>query len=175
MNTETELELQKRTQKANATIKNYVIANMAVSLVPFPLIDLVVITGIQLKMLHSLAKLWEVPFKKDVGKSILASLVGSGVPTGAAMTVASAAKTIPMGGTAAGVISLSLLSGASTYAIGKVFTQHFASGGTFLDFDPDSVREHFNHLLAEGKQVVADLKKESSSKDSGKEAPVPAK
>ncbi|TAN49584.1 MAG: DUF697 domain-containing protein [Methylococcaceae bacterium] len=170
MNTETHADLQKRTQKGNAIIKNYVIANMAVSLVPFPLVDLVVITGIQLKMLHSLAKLWDVPFKKDVGKSILAALVGSGVPTGAAMTAASAAKTIPMGGTAAGIISLSLLSGAATYAIGKVFTQHFASGGTFLDFDPDSVREHFNSLLAEGKQVVTDLKKESP-----KEAPAPAK
>jgi hypothetical protein len=32
---------------------------------------------------------------------------------------------------------------ASTYAVGRVFIQHFESGGTFLDFDPDKVRAHF--------------------------------
>jgi hypothetical protein len=32
---------------------------------------------------------------------------------------------------------------AATYAVGQVFIQHFESGGTFLDFDPDKVREHF--------------------------------
>ena len=32
---------------------------------------------------------------------------------------------------------------AATYALGRVFIQHFECGGTILDLDPDKVREHF--------------------------------
>jgi len=30
-----------------------------------------------------------------------------------------------------------------SWAVGRIFMQHFASGGTFLDFDPDKVRAFF--------------------------------
>jgi hypothetical protein len=30
-----------------------------------------------------------------------------------------------------------------TWAVGRVFIQHFASGGTFLNLDPHQVREYF--------------------------------
>ena len=40
------------------------------------------------------------------------------------------------------------MAGASTWAMGKVFTQHFATGGTLLDFDPDTMREHFKTEMA---------------------------
>jgi hypothetical protein len=33
------------------------------------------------------------------------------------------------------------LSAGATYAIGKAFIQHFASGGTLLDFNPPDYRE----------------------------------
>ena len=33
-------------------------------------------------------------------------------------------------------------------SVGRVFIQHFASGGTFLDFDPESVRKHFSTVAA---------------------------
>jgi hypothetical protein len=34
-----------------------------------------------------------------------------------------------------------VLSAGATYAIGKAFVQHFASGGTLLDFNPPDYRE----------------------------------
>jgi hypothetical protein len=34
-----------------------------------------------------------------------------------------------------------LLSSGATYAIGRAFIQHFASGGTLLDFNPPDYRE----------------------------------
>ena len=34
-----------------------------------------------------------------------------------------------------------VLSAGATYAIGKAFIQHFASGGTLLDFNPPDYRE----------------------------------
>jgi hypothetical protein len=41
------------------------------------------------------------------------------------------------------MVSSPAFASASTYAVGKVFIQHFATGGTFLDFDPDKVKAHF--------------------------------
>jgi hypothetical protein len=64
---------------------------------------------------------------------------------------------MPGVGTAAGVMSMSILGGAATYAIGKVFVQHFESGGTFLDFDPEAVREHFAAEFTKGKDVATSL------------------
>jgi hypothetical protein len=80
------------------------------------------------------------------------------MPTSTAMTLASLAKAVPGLGTATGMISVSLLGGATTYAIGSVFAQHFESGGTLLDFDAKKMRAYFSTKLEEGKAVAADLK-----------------
>ncbi len=55
------------------------------------------------------------------------------------------------------------LSGASTYAIYKVFIQHFESGGTFLDLDPSKVKSYFSEQFTKGKAVAADLKKDETA------------
>jgi uncharacterized protein (DUF697 family) len=125
--------------------------------VPIPLFDLVALSGIQLKMLHSLSKTYDIKFTSNLGKSLISALLGSVLPLSGALSAASAAKGMPGVGTAAGVMSMSILGGAATYAIGKVFVQHFESGGTFLDFDPEAVREHFAAEFAKGKDVAASL------------------
>ena len=148
-----------RVSEAQSTIKNHVIGSMGISLVPIPLVDLVALTGIQLKMLHSLARIYRVPFSENLGKSLIVSLVGGVMPTSTAMTLASLTKAIPGLGTATGMVSVSVLGGATTYAIGNVFMQHFESGGTLLDFDPKQMREYFATKLREGKQVATSLRK----------------
>ena len=45
----------KRVEKAHEAIKNYTIGAMAVGFVPLPLVDLAALSGIQLKLVHSLA------------------------------------------------------------------------------------------------------------------------
>jgi uncharacterized protein (DUF697 family) len=64
---------------------------------------------------------------------------------------------VPVVGTVLGGLSMSLFSGAATYAIGKVFIQHFEAGGTFLDFNPISVKEHFHALYEEGQSVAKEV------------------
>ena len=148
-----------REGEANSIIKNHVIASMGLSLIPVPLVDLVALSGVQLKMLHNLARLYQVPFSENAGKSLIAALVGGVMPTSTAMTVASFAKVIPGLGTAAGVVSVSALGGATTYAIGNVFMQHFETGGTLLDFEPARMREYFAAKLQEGRQVASRLRR----------------
>ena len=153
-----EQDLELRSSQASNLIRKHVIVVMGASLVPVPLFDLLALSGVQLKMLHSLAKLYEVPFSKNLGKSSIVSLLGGVMPTSTAMTLASLAKAVPGLGTATGIISVSLLGGATTYAIGSVFVQHFESGGTLLDFDAKKMRAYFSSKLEEGKAVAADLK-----------------
>lgn len=146
---------------ANNIVKNHVIGAMGISLVPIPLVDLVGLVGIQLKMLHSLANHYRVPFSENLGKSLIVSLVGGVMPTSTAMTLASLVKAVPGLGTATGMVSVTILGGATTYAIGQVFIQHFESGGTLLDFDPKKMRGYFTLKLQEGKQVASSLRKKT--------------
>ncbi len=61
---------------------------------------------------------------------------------------------MPLVGWAAALLGTSLFCGASTYAVGKVFIQHFESGCTFLSFDPRQVRDYYAQQYKKGKQEV---------------------
>jgi len=149
---------------AEKIVKNHTLGSMGVGLIPVPLVDLVALTGIQLNMLRRLAKAYDVPFSKEKGKNILSSLLGGSLSVPIGSTLASLAKTIPFVGQTVGVLAMPATAGAATYAVGKVFTQHFASGGTFLNFDPEEVREYYAEMFREGQTLASELK-EDGEKD----------
>ncbi len=60
---------------------------------------------------------------------------------------------IPGIGTLVGGTSMAVMGGAATYAVGKVFQQHFENGGTLENFDPEKAKETFEAKLEEGKNV----------------------
>jgi uncharacterized protein (DUF697 family) len=152
------VDLQARTEEAGRTVRNYTLGAMGASLVPMPVVDLAAITAIQLKMLHSLSKLYGVQFRKDLGKSLIASLIGGYIPYITATTLASSfIKFVPFIGHGLALVSMPILAGATSYAVGKVFIQHFEAGGTFLDFDPEEVREYFAQQFKEGEKLAAEL------------------
>jgi uncharacterized protein (DUF697 family) len=117
----------------------------AAGIIPLPIVDLVAVGGIQLQMLRRLAEIYDVPFSENRGKSVIASLAGSIIPVGAGSVAASgimsALKFVPPLGMTLAAVTMPAVSGGATYAIGKVFIQHFASGGTLLDFNPGDYRE----------------------------------
>ncbi|WP_281560636.1 DUF697 domain-containing protein [Thalassomonas sp. RHCl1] len=145
-----------KTEQANQVVRNYAIGSIVPSLVPIPAVDLVAVTGIQLKMVHSLAKIYDVPFKDELVRSSISSLIGSTVALSASRVASSAVKVIPGVGSILGTLTMPTINGATTFALGKVFIQHFESGGTFLTFDPEKVRDYFAHQLDEGKKMVAE-------------------
>jgi uncharacterized protein (DUF697 family) len=114
-------------------------------LIPLPIVDIVAVGGVQLEMLRRLSDIYGVPFVENRGKSLIASLAGSVLPastaTTTAMGITSALKSIPGIGTAISAFTMPVFSAGATYVIGKVFIQHFASGGTLLDFNPPDYRE----------------------------------
>src|SRR5262245_16728321 len=134
-------------------------------LIPLPLLDVIAITAVEVKMLRELSAIYEVPFKEHQVKSILASLLaGVGAPALGVAVTASLFKFVPILGAVSGFLAVPGAAAAFTYAVGKVFLQHFASGGTFLNFDPMKVREHFARQFEEGKLVAAKTKVEANPK-----------
>jgi len=108
-----------------------------------PGMDLASVLGVQLKMVSDIAKKFNQPFSDDVGKAIIGTLVGSIGASSVVGPVASIVKAVPILGTAAGGLSLAMIAYGTTYALGKIFTAHFASGGHLLDFDPVVAKEAF--------------------------------
>ncbi len=155
------------------TIKNHVWASIGVGLVPLPMLDMVALTGVQLNLVRKIAKANDIPFMKDKVKSIIGTLLGSILPTTLGPSLASISKTIPIVGQTVGMLTMPMVAGASTYAVGKVFVQHFASGGTFLTFDPEKVKEYYAEMYEEGKKtaeiVASDIKKDEPERETEEE------
>lgn len=154
-----------RQEAARTIVRNYSFGNAAVGLIPVPLFDLVALTGVQLKMVHSLSKLYGVRFNKDVVKGTLVSLAGSlGSMTVATGLFLSALKFIPAFGMATGGLLLPACSAAFTYAVGRTFIMHFEAGGNVLNFDAEKMHDYFQSFYKEGLEQ-AEKKETKETKD----------
>jgi uncharacterized protein (DUF697 family) len=92
-------------------------------------------------MLRRISQIYDVDFSENRGKALIASLAGSMIPATSGLGAASVLKAVPVIGTIAGGFVMPVLSAGATYAIGKAFIQHFATGGTLLDFNPPDYRQ----------------------------------
>jgi len=155
------LDFTTRMNEVNNITNNYIIISMGAALIPVPLLDLIAISSIQLKMLHKISMLYQIKFSKNLTKPLIGALLGGLIPVSVSTRMASMAKGVFGLGTATGMISMSILSGATTYAISRVFIQHFESGGTFLDFEPEKVREYFMNEFKQGQTIAAQLKEKT--------------
>ena len=140
-----EMTDERRDEQASQLVDRYSLWSGAAGLIPIPIVDVAVVGGVQIQMLRKLSEIYGVPFSDNMGKSVLASLAGSLIPastaTTTAMGVGSLMKGMPGVGTLVGALTMPAFSAGATYIIGKVFIQHFASGGTLLDFNPPDYRE----------------------------------
>jgi uncharacterized protein (DUF697 family) len=129
------------TELASKLVNRFAVWSGVAGLIPLPIIDVFAVGGLQLQMLRRISQLYGVPFSENRGKALIASLAGTLIPASSALGAASALKAVPLVGTLAGGFVMPVLSGGATYAIGKAFIEHFASGGTLLDFNPPDYRE----------------------------------
>lgn len=158
------LDVAERSKRGDRIVQDHVLMSVAAGIVPGPAVDIALGFGIQLTMLARLAKLYEVPFRRELAKKLVVSLFGSlgGVGAGA-IAAGSIMKIVPGIGTALGVLGVSVSMGAFTYAVGKVFQQHFESGGTFIDLDPRAYRDYFREMFRRGKDVAKQKKEEAQT------------
>jgi uncharacterized protein (DUF697 family) len=142
----------KEQEQSLVTVKRYMWWAGGAGLIPIPWVDLAAVAGVQLKMLADLSKIYGVPFERNRGKAAISSLVGFVLPHAAAYgMIGSGIKAIPVVGALGGAPAMALFTAAYTWAAGNVFIQHFEAGGTFLDFDPDKVKEHFRAQYEEAR------------------------
>ncbi len=136
---------ERRDVEASQLVDRFSLWAGAAGLVPIPIVDVAVVGGVQIQMLRKLSEIYGVPFSDNLGKSVLAGVAGAVIPastaTTAAMGAGSLIKGMPGLGTLVGALTMPAVSAGATYVIGKVFIQHFASGGTLLDFNPPDYRE----------------------------------
>jgi uncharacterized protein (DUF697 family) len=154
------------TKRAEKSIRNHVLWSMGAGFIPFPVADFLAVAAVQLDMIKSMTTIYNLDFKETEVKALISALTGSGLTRlGASALI----KIIPGVGSALGGVSMSILSGASTYALGQVFKRHFESGGTFLDFDIESFKKFYNEQFEKGKKVAEDLKEEAEKKKAEKQ------
>lgn len=160
-------ESGERRFKAENLIKNHVMAAGAMSVVPLPLVDVAAITVVQLRMIQKLAAMYGTSFSESRVRNTLAGLAGGVVGHGAGViTALSLAKAIPGLGWILGMVSLPVVVGASTYAIGRVYVRHFEEGGSIYDISVDSAKSYYNEQLEKGKRIAeaakADMRKRTN-------------
>jgi uncharacterized protein (DUF697 family) len=137
----TETPPDDRRARAAKLVERFSLWSGAAGLIPVPFVDLAAIGGVQIQMLRRISRIYSVPFAENRGKALIASLAGSMIPASSGIGVASIVKSVPFVGTAISGIVMPVLSAGATYAIGMAFIQHFASGGTLLDFNARDYRE----------------------------------
>ncbi len=144
-------------QEANSVIRNHLVWAMGAGFIPVPVADFFAVGAIQLDMVRQLCRVYELEFKESEGKAIITSLTSAGLARFAARTVV---KFIPGAGSFIGGMAVSVLSGASTYALGQAFKKHFETGGTFLDFDLSRLKKVYDEMFEKGKEVAETIREE---------------
>lgn len=130
-----------RRAAAKKVVERFALWSGLAGLIPLPFVDAATVGGVQIEMLRRISRIFDIPFSKNMGKALIAGLAGAMIPASSAVGAASVVKGMPVIGTAVGVVAMPGLSAGATYAIGMAFVQHFASGGTLLDFSPPDYRD----------------------------------
>ncbi len=146
-----------RERHAHTIIRNHVLLATGAAVIPVAFLDTAALAAVQLRLLKELSDVYGVSFRADLGKEAVATLLASVAPAllsggilGSAV-IGAALRAVPVVGTVARFATLPLFHAAFTYALGKVFQQHFASGGTFLTFDPEKVKTYFRQKYEEAR------------------------
>jgi uncharacterized protein (DUF697 family) len=146
-------------------VKRNMIWSGGAGFLPIPMVEFIAISAVQVKLIKELSDHYDVPFRKDLAKKIVISLIGGlgGVTIGQALA-ASSLRAVPVLGPVIAAISLPAMSAGAAYAVGKVFIAHYETGGTLLSFNPDEMRDYFKSMYDEGVKKAGNLRKKATGK-----------
>ena len=145
-------ESRRRYREARRIISRHAAWSSAGGLIPLPYADIAAVSGIQVRMVMTLADLYGAPFSRDMVKAGVASVVGGAVPHAiSAGAVSLFFKSVPGVGAIAGMVGMAGLSNLSTRILGRLFARHFAAGGDLQDSDLKALSRDYEDAIAEGK------------------------
>ena len=149
----------KKEKNIEKLISEHVGFSMVAGAIPIPVLDVLAVSAIQIDMLKQMAKIYEIDFDDEIGKSLVSSIVGSTIGTSIGRLGASAVKAIPGIGTILGIGSQVALAGVTTFAIGNVYNDHFSNHQPLKDFNLNNIKDAFDDFLKKGKEFVDDIQK----------------
>ena len=152
-----------REAEADKIVHGHIMWAIGAGLMPFPLFDIMAVTAVQMDMLKQLAEVYEVDYSKSGGKTFVGGLTGGTF----AHIGASLFKFVPGIGSVLGGLSMSVMSGASTYAVASVARSYFLAGKSFSSVDFEEGKRRYEEEFARGKEVATDLESEMKG-DKGK-------
>lgn len=146
-------DLYERT--AHQHIVGYALA--AAGLGALPVVDLVAVSAVQAKLLHTLALLYGQRWDKNTITEFL-GLAGAGIASGYIARLLSRAvvKVIPVWGQTMGALWGASSSGATTYALGKAAIYFFTRRKDGLNVDADTLRQIYAQELERGASILKD-------------------
>lgn len=143
---------EQRDAKVKKLIKSYAAVSAGLGFIPLPVLDVASISSAQYAMIRDIAEIYGFETSKERVRVIVGSILGGSLPALlAAAGGGSLVKSIPFVGTIAGAVLVPALASAVTIALGRVFSQHFETGGTLLDLDAEKLRAHFKAELEAAK------------------------
>jgi uncharacterized protein (DUF697 family) len=156
-----------RKSSAKRIIENNVAFAIGAGLVPIPFLDFGALIAIQLRMVQNLAAEYGIEAdQRKIRHLILPLLKSPGMPSLAIGGLGSLLKAIPFFGIF-GTGATTILTGALTYATGRVFALHFEKGGNLSDFDLPAQRKIFVREYNSGKKVISEIRESTNHPDTG--------
>lgn len=149
--------------QAEGIVQKHVLWSMGMGAIPIPFLDTIAVSAMQYEMLKQVSNLYGFEMSENMGKSIISLLAGGTL----VRMGASAVKTIPIIGSLLGGGAMVVLSGASTYAIGSVFVQHFESGGDLFDIDTEKFKNFYKEKFEKGKEYANEMKDKAKNSMNG--------
>ena len=117
-------------------VYRYMAISAGGALIPFAGVDVVALAGIHVALIKELCEHYDVDFTEHTARNVLIGVAGSIVPgTVGSILGRKVLSMLPMGGVVVGWALMSAGSAALSYAIGRLFIEHFEGGGTLLSFD----------------------------------------
>ncbi len=127
--------------------------------IPLQIVDMLSISAVQAKMVHSLCQIYGKDFEHEALSSILSGLIGGSV-TGllSQSLVGSLIRNIPVVGSTVSMLTLPVVSYATTYAVGAVFIRHFEKNLSMSELSLDEIQEFFIEQFKKGKALYKNRK-----------------
>ena len=154
-------------KKVEEVIKVRSLLAAGIGIVPILPLNLVSTTAIQISMVQTITRLYNIEVKKSWIKNILSSVLGGVASAGLSGLAATKLAVAPLVGTSLTVLSAPALNGLTTYAIGYMFVRYFESPDGFMKANAKALGDWFKEGFKSGREKLGDA-------ISGKPAPAVA-
>lgn len=139
---------------AENIINRHMVWAMASGAIPLPIIDAIGVMFIQNDMIKQLCHLYDFDYYNNIGKAIVSSIISSSAARGISFLIRKPK--------AADRIMMAILSGAFTYAMGKMFISNFEKGISLINIDLKKGEELFDDNFDQGQEFATELIKKKN-------------